>query len=180
MADNIVHRMMDNEADANKDIAAKSFHHTTQPTTPSKVVTFIDQSTLGSGLSVHEELLRRAAQKASLASAAKDKPSISRYRDSLVGAAGQDKELRRAITLKNHEDRIARKRRFAPLSTDTPTGSDRFRHRHDRQKFNITGSAPDAATGAHDRQTRNPGLGDAPQQKIAFQEPSSRQYNPFK
>ena len=172
--------MMENEADANKDIAAKSFHHTTQPTTPSEIITFIDQSTLTSGASVHEELLRRAAQKASVASAADKTPGIRQYRDSLVGAAGQDTELRRAITTKNRQDRIARKERFAPLNTSAPADSNRFKHRHDRQKFNTTGDTSNTAIDAHGSQADGPALGNSTQRKIAFQEPSARKYNPFK
>lgn len=181
MADDIVQRMMDNEADANRDIANKSFHHTVQPVVPDPTITFIDQSVLSSGQSVHEELLRRAQQKESLKAAVNNAPKLGHYRDTLVGAASQDKEIRREITIKNREDRIARKIRFGQLSDRSLSGDSRYKHRHDRQKFN-TKDLSDTTNPpkAHDKQAFNTAPKDSAQPKALFREPSSRKYDPFK
>lgn len=179
MANNIVQRMMDSEADANRDISDKSFHHTVDPLASNPSVTFIDQSALSGGQSVHDELLRRAQQKASSEPTASNKPTFRHYRDSLVGAIGQDREVRREVTMRSREERLAREERFGRIDDTTATTNNRSKRGRDRQRFNATGDATADTSGSRGRQAFNTESGMQAQPKASFREPPSRGYNPF-
>lgn len=187
MPDNIIYRMMDSEADANKDIGEKSFEHTvgqgSDITPDQKLSTIISQQTgdpLTSGTDVHDELLRRAEQKAFLDSSLGQGSQFRDYKSSMVGSVGQNKDTRRELALRRKQERKAREERFGkrPVPRKDPRTNQKVQQ---RQSFNATGST-DATQQQQqsDRQDYNASLGDQARYNIVFQEPKARGYDPFK
>ena len=187
MPDNIVYRMMDSEADANKDIGEKSFEHTVARSADAaqKLSSLANQQTgnpLQSGTDVHDELLRRAEQKAFLDSSLGQGSQFRDYKSSMVGSVGQNKDTRRELALRRKQERKAREERFGkrPVPRKNPRVNQKVQQ---RQSFNATGST-DATQPQQqqqsDRQDYNATLGDQARYNIVFQEPKVRGYDPFK
>lgn len=185
MADDIIQRRMSAEEEANLHQQIRDFSHTIQPSTPSgsdMVANAVDPTALTtSGQSIHAELLRRAEQKAHLDTSLGENSRFRDYKTSMVGARGQDKELRRDMALIQKKDRVAREARFG--GRKDPRGHRRVgtSSADRRQGFNATGTTDtEHAHSSTDRQSYNAQPTEQPHPNIGFREPQSRGYDPFK
>ena len=153
--------MRDAEADANRgatdDGGSKSAY--AQPTAAQLLQAAVggrDASLTGE--QIHQELLQRAAEREHILDTVGGEQAL-RYSSSLAGGIGNDKELRRELTLKSREERELREERFG------------------RRKPQDKGDRKGIAASGQDRQAFN-----ARQDTSSghtFQEPAGRNYNPY-
>lgn len=171
--------MMESAEEANDDIAAKSFHHTFQtdtsnttlnPTTSLPVATQPQD-----GKEVRDMLMARAQEKAHLESSLGQGSQFFDYKTSSVGGIGNNREIRRELSLKSREERQARERRFGHHKK-RPSERTSTSRTHDRQRYNSTGSHDENSTQTGTRQEFN---SQTPEPRTTFREPPARGYNPF-
>ncbi|NLA43137.1 hypothetical protein GX865_03225 [Candidatus Saccharibacteria bacterium] len=160
-------RRMQAEAEANDDISAKDYQHTS-----AYQILHNDNPTdnknleLASGSAIKEALLRRAkAKEMGLDNLSFEKSQIGRgnYKESAF--ENSDDESRK--TMLGTADR--------KLSVREKERRDRFINKDRKQRFNATGDADSGNTGQvpNNRQSFNS------RQQHTFQEPNSRNYNPY-
>lgn len=176
MAGNLTQIMMDAEADANQDIASRDMQHTISSGDVSGdalIRRATGDPTDASGGQVHDELMRRAEQQHLMDSLGQGSQFFD-YKNSSVGGIGNNREVRRELTLRSQQERRRREERFGKAKRPVPT-----RKRSDggdkRQAFNA-GEEVGNIHKPSDRQSFN---SESPQPRSYFQEPPSRNYNPY-
>lgn len=186
MSADMVRRLMDSEEEANGDIRSKSFHGTlSSDSTTQDASSQIDELTgatqqMSSGKAIFNNLTARAKHKEHVMSTLGADTTFRDYKSSMVGSTGKDSDLRRQLTIRQREERNAREERFRSTPGNATGSSQPLSHRRNtgrRQKFNAEGStAPNTST-PQDRQSFNADPGTP---RIAFREPPSRGYDPFR
>ncbi|KKW05055.1 MAG: hypothetical protein UY35_C0002G0013 [Candidatus Saccharibacteria bacterium GW2011_GWC2_48_9] len=165
--------MMDSAAQANDDIAARPFH--APETAGSSIDRAIDPARFAqSGSQLHDDLMRRAQQKASLDASMGEQPQLRSYQNSKIGSIGMQADTRRELALKRKEERKRREERFG----DKNIGRIAERKRRSpvaTRSFEETDTKDSTAT----RQEKNAQPTDQARSSPSFREPSSRNYNPY-
>ena len=155
--------MMQAEEDANDDIAAKSYQHTSAYRMISDEGQALAEAQALSGAAIHEALLKRAkAKELGLDSLAYNNSKLSQgmYREHSFNGADDDTR-KTALGILG-----AKKKRESERK-------ERFIQRNRKQAFNATGDIEEHMTPAKsDRQEFNA-------KRTLFQEPPGRNYNPY-
>lgn len=173
MADDLTQRMMDSAAQANDDVAARPFYAT--ETASNSIDKAIDPARFAqSGSQLHDNLMRRAQQKAPLDATIGQQPQFRSYQNSKIGSIGMQADTRRELTLMRQEERQRREDRFG----------DRIPGRiAERKRRTLGASAPPEDTTDQEntsrRQEKNAYHSDQARSGPSFREPSSRNYNPY-
>lgn len=174
---------MSAEEEANLHKQIQDFSHTITPSSASDIVTMAadPNAALLTGTSLHEELLRRAEQKAHLDSSLSENLQFRDYKNSMIGSIGQSQETRRAMTLVQRAERQAREERFKNRQhayrqnrDDTSQSGRRRVSDTDRSLDHKVSDSSATRQGFINKSSKQT------QPRIGFQEPKSRDYNPFK
>lgn len=179
MANDLTQRMMDAEADANLSIGGRDMQHTISSDADSDAL--VRRATEGSavdttGVQLHAELMRRAEEAQHLADSLGEGAQFFDYKRSSVGGIGGNREVRRELTLRSHQERVKREQRFGKATKRDPAKARQSGAGRRRQAFNATGGAESSSTSGGDRQAFN---ADTAQPRTYFQEPQARNYDPY-
>lgn len=157
MAGDLTQIMMDAEAEANQDIASRDMQHTISSGTSGDALIrrATGDPTDSSGSQVHDELMRRAEQQHLMDSLGQGSQFFD-YKNSSVGGIGNNREVRRELTLRSRQERKKREERFGKTKRPVPARK-RSDGENKRQAFNA----------------------ESPQPRNYFHEPPSRNYNPY-
>lgn len=181
----ITQRMINGEADANDHITAKPFYQANSPgadggSALDRVTNPASPLPAQSGSQLHDELMRRAQQKAFLDSNLGAQSQFRDYKTSAVGGIGQDAETRRKLSEQRKSERKRREERFGKRD-DEDTNNKSLRN-NKRQRYNTRRSLDDEPQGSstpRSRQGQNSQPNHASRPRTSFQEPQSRGYNPY-
>jgi hypothetical protein len=165
----ITRRMMDAEAEANKDIAAKNYQHTASYAKLTGADALNLSSSGASGKSLHEQLIKRAH--------IKDNMAANSYKDSMLGT----NSFRRAEF--NEGDEKTRKKFLAKRhASKTSSGHDRtvdekqirgYQKPSDRVDMGKQDSTP------HDKTSMRDSIVPTTRPAHKFSEPTKLRYNPY-
>lgn len=182
MAGNLTQIMMDAEADANRDIASRDMQHTISGGASADALIRHATGDLANatGDQIHTELMHRVEEQRHLMESLGEGSQFFDYKNSSVGGIGNNREVRRELTLRSRQERVRREQRFGKAKRPVPT-----RKRSDRgdkrQAFNAGEDASSLNPREQgDRQAFNANENvDVAQPRTYFQEPPSRNYDPY-
>lgn len=179
------------EAAANLDIGARDTEHTIRPAsareqTAESIVELGVRGKIPTGEEIRANLMRRAEEKRALEANLGDGSGFLDYKRSEVGGIGNNREIRREMTLLSRKDRIKREQRFGHVRSSSKDAEKRKRRPSagdKRQAFNANSNKVEEGIIGANRQEFNVDKSDSVTSfgghTISFREPTSRTYDPY-